>query len=279
MTTTTRYVTRGIGQQETILESEQNLPAVMGDFTFEAGVVRGRVGWTYDCHSTVVNKQITEEIQVKKPNHSAAVAATVIGAGLGALSVGLLSSLDTFSDVETCSTDSDGHYSCSSPREDATVLGAVGLLSSATLVGAGVVTFGSKTTSSIVSSEPAEPVVARVHNEKVACGTRPILGLGLSLFRGTERVAASTTNADGEVAFAVPTNVTGGLVAIVDAVPAPISIIRAGDIVGSVQVEPTRPLPSANNVSIRPSPDNAKRAIAALSAFGAPPGQGIGYLP
>jgi len=238
MTTTTRYVTRGIGQDETILESGHNLPAVMGDFTYEQGVVRGHVGWTYDCHNVVMSKQITEEIQVKKPNYNAGVAATVIGAGLGALSFGLLSSLDTFSDEETCSVDSDGNQSCTSPRAAAAAFGVVGALSSVALVGAGVVTFGSKTTSSMVSSEPAEPVVSRVNEGKVACGSRPIFGLGLALIRAGERVAASTTNADGEVAFAVPTNVTGDLVAVVDAVPTPISIIRVGDIVGSVQVKP-----------------------------------------
>jgi hypothetical protein len=244
MTTTSRYLTRSVGQEETILESGQTLPAVMGDFTFEQGVVRGHVGWTYDCRNVVVKKQIREEIQVKRPNYNAAVAASVLGAGLGALSVGILSSLDSFSDEQTCSTDSDGHYSCSSPRDAALGLGAAGMISSLALVGAGVVTFGSKTTASIASTEPAEPVVSRIQEGKVACGSRPILGLGLSLFRAGERVAASTTNAEGEVAFAVPANVTGGLVVTVDAVPAPISIVRVGDIVGSVQVEPTVQAPT-----------------------------------
>ncbi len=244
MTTTSRYVTRDVGQEETILESGQNLPAVMGDFTFEQGVVRGHVGWTYDCRNVVVRKQITEEIQTKQPNHGAGALATVAGVGLGALSVGLLSSADTLSDVQTCSTDSDGHYSCSSPRQDATVLGVVGVLSSAALIGTGLATFGSKTTSSVVASAPAEPVVSRVVEGKMACGNRPISGLGLSLFRAGERVASSTTNAEGEVAFAIPADLTGGLVVTVDAVPAPISVIRVGDIVGSVQVEPTKQPPT-----------------------------------
>lgn len=96
-----------------------------------------------------------------------------------------------------------------------------------------------KTTSTVVESEAAPPVVSRVLEENAPCGSRPIEGLGLSLLRAGQQVAFSSTNAEGEVAFAVPPNVTGVLTMVVDAVPVPITAIHAGDRVGSVRVDPS----------------------------------------
>jgi len=238
-TTTREYVTRSTGEETVILESSKNLPSAMGDFAYEQGVVRGHVGWTYDCRQAVVNKQITEVVETRKPNKRAAVAATFIGLAIGAGSVALLSQASTFSDQQECSTDSDGNYTCTSPRGLAYAVGALGIATSMASVGAGVATFGMKPTASVVDSETAPPVVSRVLQENTACGSRPIEGLGLSLLRVGQQVALSSTNANGDVAFAVPPNVTGSLAIVVDAVPAPISAIHKGDVIGSVQVDPS----------------------------------------
>jgi hypothetical protein len=247
VSTTRQYVTRACGQEETvILESSRNLPSAMGDFTYESGVVKGRVGWTNDCRRAVVSKQIAEVVETKKPNRRAAVGAVVLGVAAGALSVALLSNAHTFSDEQYCSTDSEGHTSCSSPREWAYGWGAVGLLSSVAEFGAGIATFGMKSTTSVVDSQSAPPVVSRVLQENAQCGSNPIEGLGLSLLRAKQRVASSTTNAEGEVAFAVPPNVTGLLAVIVDAVPMPITTIHEGDVVGSVQVAPSEQAPEGH---------------------------------
>jgi hypothetical protein len=245
-TTTRQYVTRTAGEETVILESPKNLPSAMGDFTYEQGVVRGHVSWTYDCRQAVVNKQITEVMETRKPNKKAAVAATFIGLALGAGSVALLSQADTFSDEQECSTDSNGNYTCTSPRALAYAVGVLGIVSSMGSVGAGMATFGMKPTTSVVDSETAPPVVSRVLQENAPCGSHPIDGLGLSLLRAGQQVALSSTNADGDVAFAVPLNVTGGLTIVVDAVPAPITAIHKGDIVGFVQVSA-----SANATELR----------------------------
>ena len=222
-----------------ILESSKNLPSAMGDFAYGQGVVRGHVSWTYDCRRAVVNKQITEVQETRKPNKKAAVAATFIGLAVGAGSLALLSQANTFSDEQECSTDSNGNYTCTSPRARAYAGGALGMATSMVSVGAGVGTFGMKTTSSVVDTETAPPVVSRVLQENAPCGSSPIEGLGLSLLRVNQQVAFSSTNADGDVAFAVPPNVTGALTIAVDAVPVPITAIHKGDIIGSVQVSPS----------------------------------------
>ena len=246
-TTTRQYVTRSTGQETVILESSRNLPSVMGDFNYEQGVVRGHVGWTYDCRRAVVDKQIAEVVEKRKPDKKAGFAATFIGLALGAGSVALLSQADTFSDEEECSTDSNGQTTCTSPRTRAYALGTLGLITSVASVGAGVGTFGMKPTSSVVDSEPAPPVVSRVVQENAPCGSQPIEGLGLALLRAGQRVASSSTNAEGDVTFAVPPNVTGGLVIAVDAVPIPITAIHEGDIVGSVQVTPSAQVPEGHD--------------------------------
>ncbi len=238
MTTTTRYVTRGTGQQELLMESGQGLPSIMGDFQAEPGLVRGHVGWTSDCRRAIVRQQITEEVKVDKPNNSAAIAATAIGAGVGAIAMGMLSSADQFSDEKTCSTDSQGGYSCSSPRDNAIGFGVVGVITSVALMTTGAVTFASQPTSHVMSSQPAPSIVSRVTQEHVACGDHPVQGLGLSLLRAGVGVAASSTNANGDVAFAVPPTITGGLVVVVDSVPPPLANIRVGDVIGAVELRP-----------------------------------------
>jgi len=232
-------MTRATGEETVVLESSKNLPSAMGDFAYEQGVVRGHVSWTYDCRRAVVNKQITEVVETRRPNKKAAVAATFIGLAVGAGSVALLSQANTFSDQQECSADSNGNYTCTSPRALAYAVGALGIATSMASVGAGAGTFGMKTTSSVVDSETAAPVISRVLQENAPCGSRPIEGLGLSLLRVGQQVAFSSTNTEGDVAFAVPPNVTGGLTIVVDAVPVPISAIHKGDVIGSVQVSPS----------------------------------------
>lgn len=239
VTTTQTYSTRPIGQEEVVFESSRGLPSVMGDFTYEKGVVKGHVGWTSDCRRAVVSKQVTETIETREPNYGAGVGAVVLGAAAGLLSGALLSDAPSYSNVnDECSTDSNGNYSCSSPQERAVAVGVLGALTSAACVFTGLGTFATKTTTSITDSVAAPPVVSRVVKENVSCGSQPIQDLGLALLRSNDRIAFSTTNAGGEVAFAVPPNVTGHLMVVVDSVPPPIGSIHVGDLIGSVQVAP-----------------------------------------
>jgi hypothetical protein len=240
-TTTQTYVTRSLGQEEVLLESAHGLPAVMGDFNYAQGVVKGHVAWTYDCRRALVSKQVTETIETKKPNHAAGAGLIALGALVGVLSGTLLSEADTYSDVDECSTDSDGYTTCASPRDKAYGIGVLGVLTSAFSVGGGLATFGMRTTSQVTNSEPAPPVVSRTVKENVACGSAPVQNIGLALVRANTRVAFSATNSMGEVAFAVPPNVTGNMMVMVDSVPPPIVAIHEGDVIGAVHVgtEPT----------------------------------------
>lgn len=240
-TTTQTYVTRTIGQEQVVLESSHGLPSVMGDFSYAKGVVMGHVAWTSDCRRAVVSQQVTDTIETRRPNYKGGAGAVVLGAVVGTLSGALLSEAPTFSDVDDeCSTDSNGNYSCSSPRERAYGVGILGALTSVACVVTGLTTFAMRPTSRVIESEAAPPVVSRVIKENVSCGSRPIQDLGLALLRSSERIAVSTTNASGEVAFAVPPNVTGNLVIVVDSVPPPMGAIHVGDVIGSVQVEPAQ---------------------------------------
>lgn len=237
-TTTHTYVTRSITQEEVVLASPHGLPAAVGDFSHEQGIVKGHVAWTYDCRRALVSKQITDTVETKTPNRAAAAGAIAVGAFIGLLSGALISDADTFSDVDECSTDSEGNYRCASPRDNAYALGAVGMLTAAVTLGTGVGTFAMKTRSHVTGSEPAPPVVSRVIKENVACGSRPVQNLGLALVRSNARLAFAATNSMGDVAFAIPPNLTGNLMVVVDSVPPPIAAIHVGDIVGSVEVRP-----------------------------------------
>jgi len=218
--------------------SSRGLPSIMGDFTTEPGLVRGHVSWTSDCQRAIVNQQVTDEIKDEKPERGAGVGLAILGVGIGALGAGAVSSADQFSDEQTCSTDLNGNYTCSSPRDSVIGLGAVGLITGAVLAATGVVTMAARPRTSIVSTETAPPAVSRITEEHVVCGNTPVENLGLALVRAGTTIAASSTNADGDVAFAVPPTLSGGLVVVVDAVPPPLANIRAGDVVGSVMIVP-----------------------------------------
>lgn len=236
MTTTTRYATRTTGQREILIGAAIGTPSVSGHFSAEPGLVRGHVGWTADCRTAIVSDRVTDEITLKEPNGRAGVAASTLGACLGALSVGMLASAHQFSALKECSANANGYYSCASSRDFAIGTGVIGILGAAALEAAGVATLASQASSSVVSSQPAQPVVSRITGERVSCGDRPVQELSLSLVKAGAHIVTSSTNADGDVAFAVPTTANGVVTVVVDAVPPTLANIQVGDVIGSIEL-------------------------------------------
>lgn len=238
MTTTTYRPTRIVSRDEVTLESDQGLPSIMGDFEVERGIVHGHLTWTCDCRRATVGRQVSDVVETRKPDTRAAAAAIAAGAVVGVIAGTMLSEADTFSRDTTCSTDINGDYTCSSPHDEVIAWSGLGLVTSAVLLGTGVTTLAKKTTSHVTEQNPAQPVMLAIKEDHVVCGESAVRDVGLSLMRASERVAASTTNADGNVAFSVPQNITGNLTIVVDSVPQWMTNVHAGTVVGSVQLDP-----------------------------------------
>jgi hypothetical protein len=152
--------------------------------------------------------------------------------------VALLQHLDDFSTEKTCDLNDDGTESCSSPRDDATVGGVLLVGTAIALAAASVVTVASKptTTEGDLHTSPARE--SRVLAESTACGDGAVAGVGLSLYLAGQRVAASVTDARGDVAFHVPDWVTGPLTLMVDSVPPKPTTILPGQAIGTVRIDP-----------------------------------------
>jgi len=225
-----------------VIDPDARDSVLVGTFTYEDSVAQGSVRWSSSCREALVQSESIEVWHTKAPMHGAAVAALVSGVALGVGSSALLANAPNYSSLpSSCSVDDSGHESCSSPRDVAIALGVTGAIVSLIAVSAGVATFATKTERTRGESLPQPDRVVEITRQGVACGHGPVAGLGVSVFRANERVAASVTNSAGQVAFAVPPNVTGELTVVVDSVPPPLSRVREGDVVGTFSVPPTGP--------------------------------------
>lgn len=230
-----------------VIAPESRDSALEADFSYAAGIARGTLHWSSNCREALMQSESLEVWKTKKPMYGAATGALVAGAVLGAGSGALLASAPNYSDTPTsCSVDDSGNESCSSPRDMAIGLGVTGAIISLIAVSAGVTTFASKSERTQGESIPQPDRLLEVTRHNVPCGRGEVAGVGVSLFRANERVAASVTNRSGAVAFAVPPEVTGELSVVVDSVPPDLARVREGDVVATilVPVAPALPAPS-----------------------------------
>lgn len=215
-----------------VIAPESRDSALAGEFSYAAGVVQGNLHWSSNCREALMQSESIEVWHSKRPNYGAAVGAFVAGAALAVGSGALLANAPNYSDYPQRCDDN----SCSSPRDVAIGLGITGAIVSLVAVSAGVTTFASKSERTRGESIPQPDTVVEVTRHDVACGRGAVAGVGVSLFRADERVAASVTNSEGRVALAVPAEVSGELSVVVDSLPAEMARAREGDVVATVTV-------------------------------------------
>jgi hypothetical protein len=207
--------------------------AVVAAFQSNERRVSGHVEATRSCRVVVLRTERHERVHTRRPHHAAGTLAS-IGAAMSGLAGGvLLSQLDIFTNRAHC--DPDG---CSSPRGDAAAGGLL-LVGAAVALGAtGIATFGSREVrwAEAVASSP--PRRTRTLESSVPCGQGPVSGLGVSLWRFDERLAATTTDAQGDAVLSVPRGISGTLRVVADSVPAAHPLVMPGETLSWVEVEP-----------------------------------------
>jgi hypothetical protein len=225
-------------EEKSLLGSAQGDSVLTAQFDLDSGgrSVHGHVAWANSCRRVVVEQSRSRQVTRLVPNHTAGAMAGVGSLGVGVVSAELFSHLDTFSGDETCSTDSDGQTSCSSPREGAAVLGLALAGGALALAAASIATFHTK--ESIRSDETVAGPVGepRIVETGVPCGNGAVAGLGVSVYRADERVAASTTDDNGDVSLRLPEWLTGTVAIVADAVPSRYSLVPPGEVLASMNI-------------------------------------------
>lgn len=236
-TVTTEYPLPPL-QEEVLLPSAQGDSALVTEFSVDEGArsVTGHVAWAASCRRALVERSRMREVKRSVPNGSGAVAA-----GVGAVSTGvaagvLFGHLDAFSAEETCDTDANGDTSCSSPREGAAALGVVLAGTAIGLTAATIATMRAKSSVRGDREITAQPGAPRVVASDVACGADPIEGLGVAVYRAQERVAASTTDADGNVRLRLPEWLSGPVIVVADSVPWSYSLVGQNELLARLNV-------------------------------------------
>lgn len=254
MTTVQRVETVSDGTRTVMKGPDSGTSAVEAELRYDHGIIRGQLSWANRCHRAVEELSHEDVIEERKPNHGHAVGALFVGSLAAAGSIALLSNRKSFSDVETCSTDSDGHDSCSSPRSNATAVGVIGFLGSLLLAGGAIGTFGAKTTSRTVDELPLPPRLVRSDKAVVPCGEGSIANLNLALQFGQERLSSTVSTAEGQFALIVPERTSGILSVIVEAVPPELDMIRPFAVVGSIELPAVSEVESAGSGDARAEP-------------------------
>jgi hypothetical protein len=208
------------------------------DLAFEDGIARGHVGWAASCRRVVLSHERLQKVVRRKPAYAAVAPAGLLGVGAGVAGGALLDNRDKYSDEVTCEEDSDGELECSSPRGNATGLGLtlIGTAIALTAVAVGTATSRSSSEFRDVADGPTRQV--RVLAEGVPCGEGPVAWLGVALYRADERVAASTTDGDGNIAFNVPAWLTGPVALVADSRSSRYALIVPGRRLGEIVLEP-----------------------------------------
>jgi hypothetical protein len=171
----------------------------------------------------------------------AGAVAGISSLALGAIGVQLVATADERSSEPQCrpDQDGDGYEECrSSPRVEQAGLGLLLGATSLALAAVGIYHFAAKDPPPSTKVETAPAAPPEVIEEDAACGPRAAQDVRLSLHQGALFVAASQTDAAGDVAFAIPTWLTGRLDVVVDQVQRPSKFVAAGFGLGSVVVEP-----------------------------------------
>ena len=226
-------------QRELLLRSDQ--APLHGEFWAEPGIVRGHVEWTRTCTRAVVRQSQTLVQRKKRYSRVAGAAAGVGSLAVGAIGVHLVATADERSDEPHCGPDQDGdgYEDCrSSPRGEQAQMGLLLGATSLALAVVGIYHLAAEDPPASSELETAPPAPPEVVEEDTPCGPGTARDLRLSLHQGALFVAASQTDPSGDVAFAIPTWLTGRLDVVVDQVQPPSELVAAGLGLGSVVVEP-----------------------------------------
>jgi hypothetical protein len=233
-----RPVVTPLPERRAIISPRPNHAAVTSSLHYEGGVLRGALEYTKACRYAIARQTHTDTIETITPNRRAGFSAMVPGLIISAISLGILTSLDTFSDDDSCSAGETPP--CASTRDAVTGWSVVGLGTGASLVTTGLVTQFLPTRTKTVSSADSAPEVVRVIGESAPCGEGPAKGFDLSLkLNGELELGKTITDQVGQFAFLVPANVAGRLIVSVEGVPELSSLVTTGTIVSSFDYPPT----------------------------------------
>jgi hypothetical protein len=209
--------------------------AVVAEFRSDGRTVSGHVEGARSCRLLAYREDRYERVRTEKPHRGAGTLAAIGAGSTGIAGVVLLSQVNTFSARTRC--DVDG---CRSSQGDAT-LGALVLLGTSIVLSATAVsTFRTRETR-VREEVIVAPRVTRTLASSVPCGSGPVFGLGLSVWRFDERLAATTTDRQGDAVLVVPPVVGGALRVVADSVPPDHPLVMPGETLGWVHVEPELP--------------------------------------
>ena len=224
--------------RQALIPPEEPTSPVSIDLAFEDGVAHGHLGWAASCRRVVLVEERSQKVVRKKPAYVAIAPSAIVGVGAGVAGGMLLDRSDEYSDEVTCEEDPDGELDCSSPRGEATGWGLILVGSAIALTTVAVVTAASRSSSEFRGVDVGPTRRVRVLAEGVPCGEGPVAWLGVALYRADERVAASTTDDDGYVAFNVPAWLTGPVALVADSSSTPYGLIAPGRRLGEIVLEP-----------------------------------------
>ena len=225
--------------RQAVVPPEEPASLVAVDLAIEDGVASGHLGWASSCRRVVLIHERGQKVVRRKPDYEAAVLAGITGIAAGVAGGALLDRRDEFSPEVTCEEDCDGNIACSSPRDDVTGWGISLVGSAIALTTAAIVTATSRSSAKFSSVDVGSTRQTRVLAEGVPCGEGPIAWLGVALYRADERVATSTSDGDGNVAFNVPAGLTGPVRLVADSDSTRYGLIAPGQQLGQIVLEPS----------------------------------------
>jgi hypothetical protein len=225
-------------ETESLVRPPGHASAVVATFESDGHLVSGHVESRQACRVAVQRTERYERARLEKPFRAAGVLAGVAAVAAGTAGFLVLEGLDDFSNRSRCDDDGTDTGPCGSDRADAAGLGLLLASGAVALTAVSIATLASRRTrvSKEVLSTPPGP--ARVLTPPVACGTGSVSGLGVSLWRFDERLAATTTDAFGNAALALPAGITGTLRVVADSTPPSHPLVVPGETLAWVQVEP-----------------------------------------
>lgn len=223
--------------RQAVVAGDESASVVEMDFVIEDGVARGHLRWASSCRLVVLVHERAQEVTRRRPDYGAAAFAGITGLAFGALGGLVLSSRNKYSDEVTCEETCDGECECSSPRDEVTGLGITLVGSGLALTTGAIVTVATPTSRTYrdVGEETHE---TRVLDENVSCGNGPVAWLEVALYSDEERIASSTTDGDGNVAFDLPAKLAGTIRLVVNAQFSRYGVIEPGQELGEIVLEP-----------------------------------------
>jgi hypothetical protein len=224
-------------RQALVLPAEPASPVEI-DVAIEDGVARGHLGWAASCRLVVLVDERSQKVVRSKPAYTAGAVAAGTGVGAGIAGGALLERRNKYSNDVTCEENDDGTQDCSSPRGVAIGLGLTLVGSAIALTTVGIVTAASRSSNRLGDVDMGPTRQVRVLAEGVPCGDGPVAWLGVALYRADERVAASTTDGDDNVAFKVPAWLTGLVTLVADSRSSRYGLIAPGQRLGEIVLEP-----------------------------------------